>query len=82
MKTTYSRSPVQLKIQLFETNLNLKTEGGAPKKAPQNIKKRPQVKTRKWVRKKNGLFGWVTSVASKGSGKDPLNCGGGGAKYK
>ena len=76
MKTTYSRSPVQMKIQLFETNLNTKTEGGAPKKAPQNIKKRPQVKTRKWVRKKNGLFGWVTSVASQGSGKDPHNCGG------
>ena len=44
-----------------------------PKKAPQNIKKRPQVKTRKWVRKKNGLFGWVTSVASQGSGKEPHN---------
>ena len=36
--------------------------GGNPKK------NQLQVKTRKWVRKKNGLFGWVTSIA-KESGK-------------
>ena len=39
----------------------------------QNIKKRPQVKTRKWVKKKNELFGWATSVASQGSVKEPHN---------
>ena len=31
-----------------------------PKRKP--TKSTPQVKTRKWVKKKNGLFGWVTSV--------------------
>ena len=87
MKTTDkpNRSPVQTKIHLFETNVNSETEGGPPKKAPQNIKnikKRPQVKTRKWVRKKNGLFGWVTSVASQGSGKEPHNFGGVGDTNK
>ena len=38
----------------------------APESAPKL--KKLQVKTRNWVRKKNGLFGWVTSI-SKESGK-------------
>ena len=33
-----------------------------PKKTSKETKI-PQVKTRKWVRKKNGLFGWVTSIS-------------------
>ena len=37
------------------------TEKTVPKRKPLT-KSTPQVKTRKWVRKKNGLFGWVTSV--------------------
>ena len=33
-----------------------------PKSTSKTIS-RPRVKTKKWVRKKNGLFGWVTCVA-------------------
>ena len=36
-------------------------EKTVPKRKPL-AKSTPQVKTRKWVKKKNGLFGWVTSV--------------------
>ena len=47
------------------TGLETKTDTGGPKK-PQVIKKL-QVRTRKWVKKKNGLFGWVSCVqAEKG----------------
>ena len=52
---------VQPKIDLSETKL-------APKSAPKSKKLQLQVKKRKWVKKKNGLFGWVTSI-SKDSGK-------------
>ena len=39
-----------------------------------NTKTRPQVKTRKWVLKKNGLYGWITSVReAKSSEKKPQN---------
>ena len=35
---------------------------------------RPQVKTKKWVLKKNGFYGWVTSVkVAKSIGKPPQN---------
>ena len=40
----------------------------AHKSASKGKKLQLQVKTRKWVKKKNGLFGWVTSI-SKNSGK-------------
>ena len=36
-------------------------EKTVPKRKPLT-KSTPHVKTRKWVKKKNGLFGWVTSV--------------------
>ena len=40
----------------------------APKSAPKSKKLQLQVKKRKWVKKKNGLFGWVTSISTD-SGK-------------
>ena len=58
-----AKSPVQLKIHIFEGK-------GAPQKAPPKPKL-PQVKTRKWIKKKNGLFGWVTSVTKPGKVEDP-----------
>ena len=58
-----AKSPVQLKIHMFEGK-------GAPQKVPPKPKL-PQVKTRKWIKKKNGLFGWVTSVIKPGKVEDP-----------
>ena len=40
----------------------------AHKSASKGKKLQLQVKTRKWVKKNNGFFGWVTSI-SKNSGK-------------
>ena len=45
-----------------------------PKLEPKSIStsktiSRPRVKTKKWVRKKNGLFGWVTCVSDGKSSK-------------
>ena len=37
-----------------------------------NTKTRPQVKTRKWVLKKNGLYGWITSVREAKSSEKKL----------
>ena len=39
-----------------------------------------QVKTRKWVKKKNGLFGWITSVGGPGKYEVPPILGQGGEK--
>ena len=65
------------------TGLQTKTDTGGPKK-PQVIKKL-QVRTRKWVQKKNGLFGWIScGQAEKGNSQAPkasprtLHSGGGG----
>ena len=38
----------------------------APKKS-----KVPNVRTKKWVTKKNGMFGWVSSVQARNITKDP-----------
>ena len=51
-----------------EPNIDLSETKMAPKSAPKSKKLQLQVKKRKWVKKKNGLFGWVTSI-SKASGK-------------
>ena len=45
-----------------------------PKLEPKSISRskiisRPRVKTKKWVRKKNGLFGWVMYVSDGKSSK-------------
>ena len=69
--TASSPSSVQEKIAKFEE----KQKGGPPKK-PQQPKKL-QVKTRKWVKKKNGLFGWITSVGGPGKSEVPPKLGGG-----
>ena len=37
---------------------------GGPKKSSTPPKKMPQVKTRKWMKGKNGLYRWVTSLKS------------------
>ena len=58
MKTKYSRSPVQIKMQLFETNLHSKTEGGGPQKAPQNIKKRKVWQAKAQARTPIIVGGW------------------------
>ena len=60
MVTVSSTTSVQEKITLFEVK-----QGGGPLKKYQKPKKL-QVKTRKWVKKKNGLFGWITSVGGPG----------------
>ena len=45
--------------QLEKTAPKRKTTTSGPKI------KIPQVKTKRWVQKKNGLFGWVTSIVEK-----------------
>ena len=60
------KGPVQSIIKAIEA----KTDSGGPKK-PQNNKKL-QVKSKKWVRKRNGLFGWVSCIqAEKGGTQAP-----------
>ena len=54
-----------------------KKKGGGPAQRPQNPKK-IQEKTRKWVKKKNGLYGWVTSVGGPSKSKAPQKLAGGG----
>ena len=46
--------------------IEAKTDSGGPKK-PQNNKKL-QVKSKKWVRKRNGLFGWVSCIQAEKGG--------------
>ena len=60
----------------------MKQRKGSPK-GPTNIKV-PKVRTKKWIHKKNGLFGWVSCVVpSQGRAMDPQNSkGGGGLKVK
>ena len=43
---------------------------GDPQKAPNN-RKVPNVRAKKWVKKKNGMFGWVSSVQARNITKDP-----------
>ena len=71
--TNISKSPVQAKILLFENSKDV----GGPQKAPQSCKV-PTVRTKKWVRKKNGLFGWVSCVQTMAKIEDPQNQKGGG----
>ena len=59
-----------------ENNTIGRKKGGGPPKKPQQPKKL-QVKTRKWVKKKNGLFGWITSVGGPGKSEVPPKLGGG-----
>ena len=65
--------------QLEKTTLREKTASGPKTKTP-------QVKTKRWVKKKNGLFGWVTSIVrSKPSAPrevppNDILAGGGGSK--
>ena len=54
--------PVELRIKAIEA----KTNSGGPKK-PQ-INKKLQVKSRKWVRKRNGLFGWISCIQAEKGG--------------
>ena len=54
-------------------------QGVGPPKKPLNQKK-PQVKMRKWVKKKNGLFGWITCVGGPGKSEVPPKLGGGGTE--
>ena len=42
--------------------------------------RKPQVKSRKWVKKKNGLFGWITCVGGPGKSEVPPKLGGGNQK--
>ena len=60
------KSPVQAKIIHFENAKNV----GGPKKAPKNSKVL-NVRTKKWVKKKNGMFGWVSSVQARHFEKEP-----------
>ena len=52
-----SSSQVQDKIK----NIEEKLSKGGPEKTPPP-KKMPQVKTKKWMKGKNGLFRWVSSL--------------------
>ena len=46
-----------------------KSEAKSKSKSTSKTITRPKVKTKKWVRKKNGLFGWVTCVSAGNSVK-------------
>ena len=70
-----AKSPVQAKILLFEISKDV----GGPQKAYRSSKE-PTVRTKKWVKKKNGLFGWVSCVQTMAEIKDPQ--GGGGSEKK
>ena len=64
---TAPRSQIQAKIAIFE---NGSKEGG-PQKAPPT-KKALSIRTKKWVKKKNGMFGWISCIVpSQGEVKNP-----------
>ena len=46
-----------------------KSEAKSKSKSTSKTITRPKVKTKKWVRKQNGLFGWVTCVSAGNSVK-------------
>ena len=46
--------------------IEAKTDPGGPKKPQKN--KKLQVKSKKWVRKRNGLFGWVSCIQAEKGG--------------
>ena len=52
----YTGRRVRSKINQLEKTAPKKKTTSGPKI------KIPQVKTKKWVQKKNGLFGWITSI--------------------
>ena len=61
--TTAPTSPLhQCTLPTVET----KPDTGGPRK-PQ-VKKKLQVRTKKWVQRKNGLFGWVSCVQAEKGG--------------
>ena len=55
----------------------IRKKGEGPAQKPPNPMK-IKVKTRKWVKRKNGLYGWITSVGGPGKSKAPQKLPGGG----
>ena len=62
-------SQIKVKIGIFD---NCCKEGGPPKATL--TKKAPTIRTKKWVKKKNGMFGWISCIVpSQGEVKTPHN---------
>ena len=70
------RNPVQQQIK----NIEEKYTKSGPEKTPQP-RKMPQVKTKKWVKGKNGLFRWVSSL-KPGTSVEPNQTKGVTNQYK